>query len=266
MIRKIAAVPAGSLLLASLGTGAASAAGTSHNWMVNNGALGNLYSYDQVTANYFWNRPGSYAEGNGTVSSNPVPDGLAATGVLRYTSYTQFLSDVNNHVITWPYKWVKYDNESWSQTPANEQADPGKYMAAFEALADVHGYSTILEPARDLANSDTVCAWNRGTETMDQWYLRCIPKQAAVGDLYQVQTQADEQNIPAYQALFNGAKTQARAVNPAIVMDAEVSTDRGTATQMTAAAESVAPDGYHITASDTAVFDQFLKNMKAAGY
>lgn len=254
------------LAVAGFMSGTAAHAATSHNWAINNGALSQLYSTDQATTRYFWDRAGSYAEGNGTVNSNPVPDGLAATGVLRYTSYAQFLSDVNNHVITWPYKWVKYDNEAWSQTPANEQADPGKYMGLFVQLAHAHGYKVILEPARDLANSDTVCVWNRGTETMDQWYGRCIPQLAGKGDLYQVQTQADEQNIPAFQALFSNAKTKARAVNAAVVMDAEVSTDRGTAAQMTAAAQSVVADGYHITSSDPAVTVTFLRNMQAAGY
>ena len=51
-------------------------------------------------------------------------------------------------------------------------------------------------------------------------------------------------------------------------MDAELSTNYGTADQMAAAAQSVSADGYYINATTPAIAqaDRFLQEMQAAGY
>ncbi len=72
--------------------------------------------------------------------------------MLDYTSYAQFSSDIASGAITYPYKWVMYDPEEWSQTPASEQQDPVRYMELFGTLAHAHGLKAIEAPAMDLCS------------------------------------------------------------------------------------------------------------------
>ena len=75
-------------------------------------------------------------------------------------------------------------------------------------------------------------------------------------------------NLTEFDYLFNTTRNQALAANPQVQVDAEVSTNYGTADQMAAAAQSVSADGYYINATTPAISqaDQFLQEMQAAGY
>jgi hypothetical protein len=67
--------------------------------------------------------------------------------------------------------------------------------------------------------------------------------------------------------LSEASHSRALAANPQIQMDAEVSTDYGTADHM-AAARSANADGYYLSATTPTIAqaDQFLQEMQAAGY
>jgi hypothetical protein len=260
-----AAITAGALLGTALGAGAASAA-TTPAWLMGAGTLAGINAADPTLTAAVLNTPATYGAGS-SLTGNPIQPGLAATPVLDYTSYAQFAADIANSRISFPYQWVMYDPEKWAQTPLNEQQNPDQYMTLFGQLAHTHGLKVIMAPALDLGYVPGAVTPRLPGEAIGHWYLRAnIATAAAAGDIVNVQTESLTTSLPAYDALFNGAAAQARAANSAVQVFTEVSTVNGTATQMTAAAESVSPDGYYLAAPGaTAQADQFVQNMHAAG-
>jgi hypothetical protein len=260
-----AALTAGALLGTALGASAASAA-TTPSWLMGAGTLAGINAADPALTAQVLNAPTTYGAGS-SLSGNPIQPGLAATPVLGYTSYAQFASDIANSRITFPYKWVMYDPEKWAQTPLSEQQNPDRYMTLFGQLAHAHGLKVIMAPAMDLGYVPGAVTPRLPGEAITTWYLRAnIAGAAASGDIVNVQTESLTTNLPAYDSLFNGADAQASAVNPAVRVFAEVSTVNGTVAQMTAAAESVSPDGYYLAAPGAiAQADQFVANIQAAG-
>ena len=146
-----------------------------------------------------------------------------------------------------------------------------KHLGLFASLAHSKGCKVIATPARDLGNVATVCPLNtQAGENLDQWYIRCkIAAAAASADVYVLQDQVNTTNVTEYQWLFNQARAQAVAANPSVQVDAEVSTNYGTADQMAAAAQSVPKaSGFYISTTSAGISQtaQFLQKMQAAGY
>jgi hypothetical protein len=198
----------------------------------------------------------------------PVQAGYATTPVLNYTSYAQFSSDIASGAITYPYKWVMYDPEDWAQTPVGEQQDPVKYMKLFGQLAHAHGLKVVEAPAMDLCSVSGTSYPRLSGETCAQWNTRVNIAGAAAtdADLYVLQDESNTTNLSAYDSLYTSSVAQARAANSAVKVYSEVSTANGTADQMTAAAQSISPDGFYVAAPGaTAQADQFFLNIKAAG-
>jgi hypothetical protein len=267
VIGKAILVAAVALTLAGAGLSRASAG--AHNWIATGWNTHLLYQAQPATASHFFNTSGAYATGSDPTNTT-VSDGFGATPVLAYTSYSQFASDVDHGAVTGPYRWVLYDPEFWPQTPLTEQQDPRTYLRMFGQLAHAHGYQVIEIPARDLGNtSGSVCP-KRVPETLNQWYVRCniAGAAAAYSDVYVLQDQVNTTSLTDYQWLFNNARQQARAANPRVVVDSEVSTNYGTANQMASAARSVAADGFYVsmTAASIGLASQFFQKMQAAGY
>ena len=261
------AITAGALLAPVLGSAAASAA-TTPSWLMGAGTLAGIHAADPATTSAVLNAPTTYGAGS-SLSGNPIQPGLAATPVLSYSSYAQFSSDIQASRISFPYQWVMYDPEEWAQTPLNEQQNPARYMTLFGRLAHAHGLKVIMAPAMDLGYVPGSVNPRLPGETIVHWYIRANigGAAAAAGDIVNVQTESQTTNLQQYDALFNTATAQAHAANPAVQVFAEVSTVNGTVAQMTAAAESVSPDGYYLAAPGaTAQAAQFVANMQAAGY
>jgi hypothetical protein len=260
---------AGAALTAMTLTGQAPASAATHNWIATGWNIHLLAQASPATAAHFFNVPSSYGVG-ASLTASPIPAGFAATPVLQYTSYAQFASDVQAVAITYPYRWVLYDPEDWSQTPLNEQQDPRTYLRLFAQLAHAHGYQIIEAPARNLGLVAGSACPKLSTETLDQWYVRCnvAGMAATYSDIYLLQDEANTANLNEYDWLFSQARAQALIANPLITMDSEVSTNFGTAAQMTAAAQSVNADGFYVGIPDGAINQatQFFQNMKAAGY
>jgi len=274
LLARAAAGVAGGLaaltVLASLASGSASAATAPRNWIGTGWNVHLTYQADPATTKHFFNAATSFGTGTAGASS-PVTDGFSTSAVLYYSSYAQFQSDINSGAITYPYKWVMYDPEGWANTPVAEQQNPAKYLGLFASLAHQHGYKVIETPARDLGNVATACPLNTQTgENLDQWYIRCkIASAAAAADVFVVQDQVNTTNTAEYDWLFNQARSQAVAANSAVQVDAEVSTNYGTADQMAAAAQSVpSASGFYLSTTSTGITqtDQFLQKMQAAGY
>jgi hypothetical protein len=260
---------AGTALAAMTVTGQSPASAATHNWIATGWNIHLLAQANPATATHFFNVPSSYGVGANLTASS-IPAGFATTPVLQYTSYAQFASDVQARAITYPYRWILYDPEDWSQTPLNEQQDPGTYLRLFAQLAHVHGYQVIEAPARNLGLVAGSACPKLSTETLDQWYVRCniAGITAAYSDIYLLQDEANTANLNEYDWLFSQALAQASTTNPLITMDSEVSTNFGTAAQMTAAAQSVNADGFYVGIPDGAVNQatQFFQNMQIAGY
>jgi hypothetical protein len=260
---------AGAALTAMTATAQVPASAATHNWIATGWNIHLLTQASPATAAHFFNLPSSYGVG-ASLTVSPVPAGFSTTPVLQYTSYKQFASDVQSGAITYPYHWVLYDPEDWSQTPPNEQQDPGTYLRLFGQLAHAHGYRVIEAPARNLGLVAGSACPKLSTETLDQWYVRCnvAGMAAAYSDVYLLQDEANTANLNEYAWLNSQARAQALTANPVIIMDSEVSTNFGTAAQMTAAAQSVNADGFYVGIPDGAINQaiQFLQNMQAAGY
>jgi hypothetical protein len=237
-------------------------------WIMTGGNVQSMSLQDASTTSYFFNTPTAYGAGASLVKT-PVQAKYATTPVLSYTSYAQFSSHIQSGAITYPYKWVMYDPENWSQTPVNEQQDPAKYMTLFGQLAHANGLKVIQAPSLDLAwVPGSVLPLHQG-ESGNQWYVRVniAGKAAAAGDIYQLQ---DESNTTAggqYAWMFNTTQAQAQAANSNILAYSEVSTLNGTAAQMATAAQSISPDGFYVAAAGNIPQTlQFFQLMKTAGY
>jgi len=263
-----AAITVGALAGPVLGSAAAASAATTPSWLMGAGTLAGINAVAPSMTSSVLNSPTTYGAGT-SLSGNPIQPGLAATPVLTYTSYAQFASDIAAGRIHFHYQWVMYDPEKWAATPVNEQQNPALYMTLFGQLAHAHGLKVIMAPAMDLGYvSGAVNPWHFG-ETIVQWYLNSglVATAATAGDIVNIQAESQTTSLPAYDTLFNGAAAQARAANPAVQVFAEVSTVNGTVPQMTAAAESVSPDGYYVAAPGAAAeAAQFVQNMTAAGF
>jgi hypothetical protein len=271
LIARFTAVAAAALAVAAAAAtfGAAPASASVHNWVMTGWNIHQINQLDPATASHFFNTNTSFGTGPNS-TGNPIGDGFSTNGVLVYTSYAQFASDLQNGAIGPNYKWVQYDPEMWAQTPVNEQQNPALYMKLFGQLAHANGYSVIEVPARDLAQvAGSACPQLPG-ENLDRWFVRCNIAGAAApyADVFVLQDQVNTTNLTEFGYLYNTTRGQALAANPRVVVDAEVSTNYGTAGQMAAAAQSVNADGYYINATTPSISqaDQFLQEMQAAGY
>src|SRR6266705_304804 len=255
---------------ATVGGGVPAASASTHDWIATGGNIDLANLLDPATAGHFFNTSSSFGTGPNT-SVNPVIDGFAANAVLVYDSYAPFAADLPSGAISHAYKWVLYDPEERSQRPTAEQLNPIKYLAQFGQLAHAHGYKVIEAPGRDLGNvarSGSACPEQPG-ETLDHWYIRCdiAGAAAAASDVYVLQDQVNTTDLAAYGALFSGARQQALAASPRAVVDSELSTNYGTASQMAAAARSENADGFYVSIPSPAIGrpDQFFRLMREAG-
>jgi hypothetical protein len=274
-VAKVAAGVAGGLaaltVLASLASGSAGAStAPARNWIGTGWNVHLAYQADPATTRHFFSAAASFGTGPSTAAS-PVTDGFSTSATLYYSSYAQFKSDLSSGAITYPYKWVMYDPEGWAGTPAAEQHNPVKYLGLFAKLAHSKGYKVIETPARDLGNVATTCPLHTKTgENLDQWYVRCkIAAAAAAADVYVLQDQVNTTNVTEYQWLFNQARAQAVAANSAVLVDAEVSTNYGDASDMAAAAQSVPKaNGFYVSMTSPSIAEagEFFDKMQAAGY
>ena len=258
---------AGGVALSMLSGGVANAA-TKPNWFMTAGNIQSLSQADSATASHFFNTSSAYGVG-GSLVQTPVQAGYATTPVLSYTSYAQFSANVKNGAIKYPYKWVMYDPEDWSQTPVGEQQNPVLYMKLFGQLAHAHGLKVVEAPAMDLCSVSGTKYPRLSGETCSAWFSRVNIAGAAAtdGNIFILQDESNTTNLSGYDSLYTSSAAQARAANSGISVYSEVSTANGTAAQMTAAAKSISPDGMYVAAPGaTATADQFFKSMKAAGY
>jgi hypothetical protein len=271
-LAKLTAAAAGAAIVAgtalTLLSGGFASAATKPAWFMTASNVQSLSQMDPATAAHFFNTPSSYGAGASLIKT-PVQAGYATTPVLNYTSYAQFSSDLSSGAIKYPYKWVMYDPEDWAQTPVGEQQDPVKYMKLFGQLAHANGLKVIEAPAMDVCSVTGTNYPRLSGETCSQWFTRVNIAGAAAtnGDIFVLQDESNTTNLSQYDSLYATAAAQARSANSGVKVYSEVSTANGTAAQMTAATQSISPDGMYVAAPGaTAQADQFFQSMEAAGY
>ncbi len=157
----------------------------------------------------------------------------AGSAVADFKSYAAFSQAITARTIPPGVRWVMYDNESWPQTPVDEQKDPGRYEALFAALAHRNGFKVILAPAQDLVfglRQSGVRAIGAAWQRYLSLHLAAIS--ARLADAYEIQAQSDEltqfRSDSVYQAFVTAAAAQARAANPGVMIFAGLSTQRVT--------------------------------------
>jgi hypothetical protein len=237
-------------------------------WIMTAGNVQSMSLQDASMAAHFFDTSASYGAGASLVKT-PVQARYDTTPVLAYTSYARFSSDIRSGAIRYRYKWVMYDPENWSATPAGERQNPVKYMTLFGQLARAHGLKVIQAPALDLGTvAGSVLPRHRG-ESVNQWYVRVdiAGAAAASGDIFLLQDESNTTVKGQYAPLFNTTESQARAANASVKVFSEVSTVNGTAAQMATAAKSIRPDGFYVAAAGKITQTlQFFRLMRTAGY
>jgi hypothetical protein len=179
-------------------------------------ALGRTW-FDRARA-YAWGTP-------------PAKPYSATTGCDRFTSYATFAAKVAAGAI--PTRCVMFDLEgghTWP-SPAQEKADPEKYMPMFNRLARAHGLAVVESPGADLQATDTTCPH---PPPGSAYYQACrIAYYAAVGGptVVMVQDQQATLTPSVYGTWFKTSRAQARAASPGTMVFTTCSQNRGTAAQ-----------------------------------
>jgi hypothetical protein len=202
----------------------------------------------------------------------------AGQEVADFRSYAELQKMIKSGGIPASIHWLMYDNEQWSLTPANEQADPVRYEQLFAKLAHRNGYRVILAPAQDLVPGFSATAFQAGKSAWQAYLsMGLATASARYGDIYEIQAQPYEigayRSQNAYVKFVSAAAAQARAANPNIVIYAGLSTQRvTTASQLVQdymATRSLV-DGYwmnipqHNQPGPVTVADQFFRDLPSA--
>jgi hypothetical protein len=245
-------------------------------WIVDEATVAALIAQNATVTAHFFDNADTYETNVGT-------RGYGVSVMHGYQSFAQFQADVSGGAIASGVVAVRYDNESWSQTPANEQADPVTFMRDFVTLAHTNHLRAVLTPALDLMSNGAAACHTMAGETLDAAYLRCrIPEAVAMAgaDVFDIQAQSLQTTTTAWTTLVQNAATQARAANSGLIIVAGLTTDRAgdTAGNLYAAATSVVSlsmptlvTGFWLNsmassaAGITSAMD-FLTQLQAAGF
>ena len=150
-----------------------------------------------------------------------VPDALVplATKVETFASFTRLQAAIQGSAVEPGVRYVLYDNEAWSFTPANEKAAPFTYAAQALALAHAHGLQLIFTPAANLTPllSTGYSASNQLASATSKFsgylHLNMAGQGAAASDIVEIQGQQAEVE-PGFTSFVSQAVAQARAAAP----------------------------------------------------
>ena len=196
------------------------------------GNVQSLSGVDAGDASYFFsNTAAAYGAGASLVKT-PVQAHYATTPVLSLHVLRPVPVGYQQPCITYPYKWVMYNPESWAATPVNEQQDPVESLTLFGQLAHANGLKVIQAPALDLA-------WvpGCGPPAPPRRVGRSVvrpgkPRRGSHGRRVTSSSSRMSRTPPPggqYAYMFNTTQTQAQAANSSVRVFSEVSTLNGTA-------------------------------------
>lgn len=277
-------------------------------WMTGSGNISYMITNDASTASHFFDTPASFCTGI-SLTTSPVPGGYKTTPVLNLSSYTNSSTATSGGnadpglvgdgttgpnggllpkgAITYPYKYIAYDNEQQASTPTVEQDDPPAYMQEFTTACHNAGYKVILAPAWSLfAPAKAMYPLTPSTETQEHWFVRVIVGMGAVnltaGDIFLLQNES-QQGTSDYATLWNDTVAQLASVAPSALVFADVSSQNAQTgsltgpqlgTSMASDAQTLTspyPDGFYVAMPSSVTNGQaggryFLDDMMAAGY
>jgi hypothetical protein len=151
----------------------------------------------------------------------PPPPSWRVTYFKRYTSYASFEGDVATPgAIASTVAIVVYDNEAWSQTPSDEQADPITYARRFAQLAHKNGYAFMNTPAENLMQA-MFPGTNKYLQFLSYGYASAIAPDC---DYYEIQGQQIENDTssnttsPSFDWFTGQVAAQVRTANPDVVV------------------------------------------------
>jgi hypothetical protein len=239
-LRKVPATAASAVLAATLATGcsgpapapAPTSAGSCHagvsgaeNWIMGSGELSAAQAAGASSVRY------AVSSAHLFVLLLRGQTSTAGQQVADFRSYAEFKKMIRQGAIPASIRWVMYDNEQWSLTPAGEQADPVRYEQLFAELAHQHGYKVILAPAQDLVLVNDRNGFQDGSTSWQSYLSTGLATASArYGDIYEIQAQRYEMSMYRsqhdYANFVAAAAAQARAANPDIVIYAGLSTQR----------------------------------------
>ena len=202
----------------------------------------------------------------------------AGQEVADFRSYAELKKMIRQGTIAPGIRWVMYDNEQWSLTPADEQADPVRYEQLFARLAHRQGYKVILAPAQDLVPGFDKNSFRAGQAVWPSYLsMGLAAASARAADIYEIQAQPYEMSVyrsqHAYADFVAAAAAQARAANPGIAIYAGLSTQRvSSAAQLLQDYQATRNlvDGYwlniprHDQPGPPGLADQFLRTIPAS--
>ena len=202
----------------------------------------------------------------------------AGQEVADFRSYAELKKMIRQGTIPPGIRWVMYDNEQWSLTPADEQADPVHYEQLFARLAHRQRYKVILAPAQDLVPGFDKNSFRTGKAVWPSYLsMGLAAASARAADIYEIQAQPYEMSVyrsqHAYADFVAAAAAQARAANPGVVIYAGLSTQRvSSAAQLLQDYEATRHlvNGYwlniprHDQPGPPGLADQFLRTIPAS--
>jgi hypothetical protein len=119
-------------------------------WMINDGELNQIVKagLSSTILNYFFNNSHSLLiSGDSPTIDAELPK---ASVVLKYDSESS-LAAAARQGFPGNTAYIAYDNESWSNTPVNEQECPFDYAKLAESIVHEKGLSFIFTPGSDLS-------------------------------------------------------------------------------------------------------------------
>lgn len=176
-----------------------------------------------------------------------VPAGWSAIGGIDFKALADLKNAISNGWLGFAsaspdLEVLSYDNESWSNTPPDEQSNAAVCEALFANLAHAYGYGYVATPAMDIMNDQPACS---GTDWKCYLNLPCptftfpVFSALAPADIYEIQAQKqiggiDTNNYAAstYNELVSGASSQALAANSNVVVFAGINSGEGTIQQL----------------------------------
>jgi hypothetical protein len=187
----------------------------------------------------YFNQPNAFQSSNTTISS-ATPN---ATHTVNFADETKLEAAITNGTLPADTGAVIYDCECWPGTPLDQQHDPAPYYQRAADAVQGAGLTFIATPATDLANG---C--NPGSNPDWERYLSGnIPALAAKSaDIYEIQSQKFQADLPTYTSYVQQAAAQALAANPDVSIMAGLTTNHNgveyTGADLIAAARAVQND------------------------
>jgi hypothetical protein len=225
--------------------------------------------------------------GEGTGTRSPVPTGYTGVAVLKFAAHENGRDGLADALRDGLPSWVQavqYDAEGWDFTPPAERGAWLHHAELFCATAHELGLAVVLTPSLDLCNNKPnpaypgakpqypVAPGERNYEAYIRHRLASAARCLRPGDVYEFQAQALETDAVLYQSVTATVEAQVRDVSQGVTFLAGIgrtktNRDGATATQLTAAARSVAPlvAGYWPNVDEDAARVQtmigFLRNL-----